>query len=94
MINLYIAILLFATSCLAAFAGYHANNRVTAFMLKLASIIYLGESIWKFVVFFILAFKRLIKICLVTNVPNVIVANIFLLVLTFVCAIICTWHDN
>lgn len=51
MINFYIAILLFATSCFSAHAGFHANNRATAFMLNLASIIYLGASIWKFVVF-------------------------------------------
>lgn len=51
MINLYIAILLFATSCLASFAGSHANNRATAFMLNLASIIYLGATIWKLFLF-------------------------------------------
>lgn len=60
MINLYIAILLFATSCLSAFACYHANNRATAFMLKLASIIYLGASIWKFILFVVWFVKWLI----------------------------------
>lgn len=51
MINLFIALLLFATSCLAAFAGSHAYNITTRLLLNLASFFYLFASIWKLIVF-------------------------------------------
>ena len=60
MINLFISLLLLSVSCLAAFAGFHANNISTRFLLNLVSIFYLCASTWKFIVFVVLFVKWLI----------------------------------